>query len=652
MGWLDAPVVQQAKPKWQEAPTIDPAIPPKLERWKPTGIQVLDLMGALANYSMSVNERMNTSLNPENGYTPSWVPPLDYVNAFGTAMAAEVPVLGESLDKFGNHVDAAWASALEGRPVTAEERAKITEAERAQFPEAATAGVIAGNTLPFAPLAATKTGAKLLGMAGPLGQRAFFGGASGAAISGADKWSEGGNAGDITLATGLGAAAGATFPWIERGITNTFLALTGRLPPKDVSVVNKALERDDVDLAQLAQKMDELGPEAVMPDLGTNTLQAAAAITAQPGRGRQIVTERLEQRQASANARIQSDVDAYLGPAPVPPEIARDLRETQLELKPLYRGLLSEAASGDVSRVAARVDEMVADADGSAKVMLQRVRGLLDYTQPAAQGLPKQTILDPNPTGWLKARDAVDRMLEDVANRGIRAELTEVRKQIDEMLLTHVPGIKSLDDMRRELSRQEEALTAGQNLLDAAVQPSKVEAASAAGALPEGQFVGPSGTAFRLSQRARAEIDGIIGTAANDFNVLKNAFGGDGTWNRDKLVSAFGSDKADQLIAALDRETRFNKSFNYVLGNGRTVFSDPLASLLTAIPRTVANTAAHMRPEAVNARVAASLMSPPSPAYIDQLIAARTLANRQSLLPPGGVAAALAQSQWPEVNGY
>ncbi len=165
-------------------------------------------------------------------------------------------------------------------------------------------------------------------------------------------------------------------------------------------------------------------------------------------------------------------------------------------------------------------------------------------------------------------------------------------------------------------------------------------------------MVGPSGTAFRLSQRTRAEIDGIIGTAASDFNTLKNAFRGDGLWNRDKLVSAFGSDKADQLIAALERETQFNKSFNYVLGNGRTVFSDPLASLLTAIPRTVANTAAHMRPEAVNARVAASLMSPPSPAYIDQLIAARALANRQSLLPPGGVAAVLTQSQRPEGSGY
>jgi len=116
-------------------------------------------------------------------------------------------------------------------------------------------------------------------------------------------------------------------------------------------------------------------------------------------------------------------------------------------------------------------------------------------------------------------------------------------------------------------------------------------------------------------------------------------------------VSALGPEKADQRIAILKRETRFDKSFHHVLANDETVFSGPLASLLTAIPRTVANTAAHMRPEAVNAHVAAALMSPPSPVYIDQLIAARALANRQSLLPPGGVAAALTQSQWPEVSG-
>lgn len=65
---------------------------------------------------------------------------------------------------------------------------------------------------------------------------------------------------------------------------------------------------------------------------------------------------------------------------------------------------------------------------------------------------------------------------------------------------------------------------------------------------------------------------------------------------------------------------------------------------------TAANTAARMRPEAVNARIASALMNRPSPAYIDQLIAARALANRKGLLAPGGTAA-LTQPQWPEISG-
>ena len=65
---------------------------------------------------------------------------------------------------------------------------------------------------------------------------------------------------------------------------------------------------------------------------------------------------------------------------------------------------------------------------------------------------------------------------------------------------------------------------------------------------------------------------------------------------------------------------------------------------------TATNTAARMRPEAVNARIAAALMNRPSPAYVDQLIAARALASRQGLLAPG-VAAALTQPQWPEISG-
>jgi hypothetical protein len=676
MGWLDAPVVQQARPKWQEAPTVGQVKPAEAEPERNSLNRLLfggdrppenlleliigtrDDNRKLGGYAGSVVDRMQE--NPGNGYAPSSVPALDIVNAFGTSLAENIPVIGKPLSDFGNQVDAAWASMLEGKPVTAEERARMTEAEQQQFPEASISGAVAGNVLPFLPLASTQTGARLLGMIGPMWQRALYGGGTGGAISAADRASEGGDLGDVLLNGGLGAAAGASFPWIERGITNLFLALTGRLPPKDLSVVNKALERDDIDLTQLAQKMDELGPEAVLADLGPNTLQTAAAVTAQPGRGRQIVTERLEQRQANANARIRSDVDASFGPAPMPPETARDLRDTLLEVKGRYPRLLGEAASGDMSRVAASVDEILANAEGPAEVMLQRVRGLLDYPIPAVPGLPRQAILDPNPTGWLKAREAIDRMLDDVANRGIRGELTEVRKQIDEMLMTHVPGIKELDDLHRELSRQEEALSAGPRLLDPAVQPSEVDAALVAGALPEGQFIGPSGTAFRLSQRARADIDDIIGSAVNDFNALKNALNGDGSWNRSKLVSAFGPQKADQLIAVLERETRFNGSFNYVLGNGEirsghadvspALGNDPLAGLFNTIPQTVANTAARMRPEAVNARIAAALMNPPPPAYIDQLIAARALANRKSLLAPG-VTAALTQTQWPEIGG-
>lgn len=100
------------------------------------------------------------------GYSPSSVPWLDPINALGTSFADSVPVIGPALNDFGAGVDAAFASLVEGRPVTKEERLGISESERRQFPEASLAGTVAGVALPLGAVGATKLGGQLLGLTG------------------------------------------------------------------------------------------------------------------------------------------------------------------------------------------------------------------------------------------------------------------------------------------------------------------------------------------------------------------------------------------------------------------------------------------------------------------------------------------------------
>lgn len=145
------------------------------------------------------------------GYEPSMVPWLDPINAFVGSAVEAIPIVGKPLSEFGNQVDAAFARMIEGKPITAEDRAAISQAENEQFPLAAGAGQVVGTVAPIMALGATGLGGRLLGTTGNMLTQAGVGGLSSSAIMGADTLVRGGTpeeAGKNALLAGaLGAAA-------------------------------------------------------------------------------------------------------------------------------------------------------------------------------------------------------------------------------------------------------------------------------------------------------------------------------------------------------------------------------------------------------------------------------------------------------------
>jgi hypothetical protein len=69
---------------------------------------------------------------------------------------------------------------------------------------------------------------------------------------------------------------------------------------------------------------------------------------------------------------------------------------------------------------------------------------------------------------------------------------------------------------------------------------------------------------------ARADIERIIGTNANDRVALQRVIKGEGDWNPQKLATLFGQDKADRILAVLDREKTFDLTSNRVIKNSAT----------------------------------------------------------------------------------
>jgi len=274
---------------------------------------------------------------PPVPYTPSQIPGLspevnsvvapvvDRVNALGTTFAENVPFIGSTLNELGHNVDAAFASAVEGNPVTKEQREQITEAEQAKFPEASVPGAVLGNVLPLAPLAATKAGQVAFGLAGPTLARLGWGGGVNGAIAFTDALTDGSppeqalNAGLWGL--GLGAAGGAVAPWLDDSLT----ALGRRFLPKSAEPADNLSRaaRDTI----MRTGGDAFGPDgvralqfgdgspAMLVDASPSWTGVLDTAVARGGPASSAAKAAIESRAANANTTINKALDDSLGPA-------------------------------------------------------------------------------------------------------------------------------------------------------------------------------------------------------------------------------------------------------------------------------------------------------------------------------------------------
>ena len=287
---------------------------------------------------------------PPVPYTPSTIPGLppeinqhvapvvDRVNALGATFAQNVPWIGSTLYDLGNTADAAFSSVLEGRPVSKEERDRITKSEQAKYPEASVPGAILGNVLPLAPLAATKAGQIAFGLAGPTLWRLGLGGATNAGIAYTDALTDGATpeqAADAALwGGGLGAAGGLVAPWLD----NSLSELGRRYLPKSAEPADNLSKGARETIMRTFKGDDALGPNgirslqfgdgtpAMLVDASPSAIGILDTAIARGGPGARAAKEAIETRAANANATVGRALDDTLGPAQGVKSTETDLR--------------------------------------------------------------------------------------------------------------------------------------------------------------------------------------------------------------------------------------------------------------------------------------------------------------------------------------
>lgn len=430
----------------------------------------------------------------------------------------------------------------------------IRQQQMALNPQAAGTGNVAGALV----LGKSLGGLSPMGRAStPLGMAALgalegaaYGGLYG--IGGAE-----GNIGERAIAAlpeaGMGALVGG-------GLGYGVGALGPRIS-QEARALNRGFQADRIDPASVAARVAAIDPSAVIADIGPNLQGQAAALATLPGPASRVVNDALTARRLMANERVRTGVSDILGEPPVLSKVASEIDDARKavneEYEPLFlQKALSDDPYTDVSSIVSALDTHIKRTTGPSKATLEQIRGLL----VDANGTP---INDPRIL--LSIRHDLDGLRKESMNNTLKGILGEYRKQLDEVLGTSVPGLKEVDAKFQEIAGQGEALEQGRAILDTgrntAIDPAD---------LIEQMKGASEGQNFRLSQGARAEINRIIGTKANDRVALQGIIKGDGSWNEQKLRAVFGEEKANRLMSLVDSEATMAATENLATSGSRT----------------------------------------------------------------------------------
>lgn len=365
-------------------------------------------------------------------------------------------------------------------------------------------------------------------------------------------------------AEGMGRIGGALQGGAEGGVGGALLGgAVGRYQQpisQESRIIAKGLSNDRLDPNMVGARVAALGPDGMVADIGPNLQQQAASIATLPGQGSRRVIDALMDRRSGARDRIAQGLDSTLGPAPrvsqVEGEINLARKAVNSEYEPVFRAkALSDDPFVDISPVVNALDNRIKQTVGGTQSTLKSVRNLLTD----ADDIPIQ-----DPQMVMAVRQELDGLIGAEQNNTIKSALSQLRKEIDTTLGNSVDGLKAVDAKFKEVAGQSDALERGGSILNdgkTAVDPAD---------LVEEMLTMSSGQAQRLSQGARADINRIIGTKANDRVALRGIVRGDGSWNAEKLRAVFGDQKTDELLRIIDNEATMAQTENLATAGSRT----------------------------------------------------------------------------------
>lgn len=422
------------------------------------------------------------------------------------------------------------------------------------------------------------TGGGANSIRGAVARGAFAGGLQGAAQGAGETRDL--TSGQAVIDAGMGAmigtAIGGTIPAAVAGGAKIADALRNREADALSSLSGRAQRYitsqlgDPEKLAMQRQQIEALGPEGMLADVSPEWMGVARGAASRPGSREAIVNPLLE-RDAAKNTRIGEAIRQNAGEAVSPMTVETKLHEARKALSPEYTAVFANAKAVDTSGLATKLDAMAVDARGAAANAAREVRGMLNISGT--------DVLDPNPATLHQTRQAIDGMLNSTTDGNALRVLRSARRAIDEELAAKVPGIKEVDAKWASLARQGEAFEGGRKAFSSGENPVWPDELKAqVGKLDDS-------ARQRMTEGARAKIEEIVGQNANDVAALRRLMKGEGDWNRAKLATLFGEEKADRILRTLDNETLMENTARRVTSGSDTAMAQRFGDALDEMAR-------------------------------------------------------------------
>ncbi|MEM7674515.1 MAG: hypothetical protein AAF449_00780, partial [Myxococcota bacterium] len=480
----------------------------------------------------------------------------------------------EAIPFVGGHIRsglddlAGRARALRDGTDPEEEAARIDERYQAsaeEYPVSNVAGQLVGGTLAMAPVAATATGARALGIVGKnLATRTSLAAGSGAAIAAGDAAMRGE---DVGTAAAVGAGIGAVSPVVGDVIGNGVETVLNGVRAGNAATrqIARSMVNDGFDEASLARKLDELGPDAMIADAGPNLRGDLEGIANKPGAGKEIAKRKLSARDDGAEARIRADADETLGGS----TDAYERRLAIIEQRQAEARDLFDTAYSAPFKASERQVFPLKKKNGSGPEALRRAARMAED-----EGAPfPMKPVDPNKP------DAGETI--DINALGVR-ELHYVAQVLDDKIsaaLVNSPNeARALTNLRDNILRDmPESFDVAMNayagrsrLMDALKKGQGVwSMKQSASELRSEMQTMTDGERELLIEGARDGLAVMMENVRNPGNKVRALFREDGAAMR-KLGVLLGADKAKQFMRALERETEFTQTSYLTSGNSRT----------------------------------------------------------------------------------